>query len=86
MFLFANAGIAALAPIDQISEEHFDKVLTSTRKGLLFTVQKHFRSMGKGGSIPVERLGRLNQRHTRYGVYAATKAAYARLHVHGRLS
>src|SRR5262249_8633376 len=38
--LFANAGVPALTPLGEISEEDFDKVFAINVKGLLFTVQK----------------------------------------------
>src|SRR6188472_1441351 len=38
--LFANAGVAELAPLGEISEAHFDKTFGINVKGLLFTVQK----------------------------------------------
>ena len=38
--LFANAGVPALAPLGEITEEHFEKVFHINVKGLLFTVQK----------------------------------------------
>jgi len=38
--LFANAGIADVAPLGSITESHFDKIFSVNVKGLLFTVQK----------------------------------------------
>ena len=38
--LFANAGIAEVAPLGSITESHFDKIFNINVKGLLFTVQK----------------------------------------------
>ena len=38
--LFANAGVAELAPLGEITEAHFDKMFGINVKGLLFTVQK----------------------------------------------
>ena len=51
--LFANAGIAELAPLEAITEAHFDKTFGINVKGVLFTVQKAlplFQDDG-GGSI-----------------------------------
>ena len=73
--LFANAGIVALAPIDQVSEEHFDKVFNVNVKGLLFTVQKALPLMGKGGSILLNASVASIKGIPGMGVYAATKAA-----------
>src|SRR5215831_14311331 len=49
--LFANAGVPALAPLGEITEEHFDKVFHINVKGLLFTVQKALPLFTDGGSI-----------------------------------
>src|ERR1700756_739171 len=38
--VFANAGIAKMAPLGQITEEHYDAMFNTNVKGLLFTVQK----------------------------------------------
>src|SRR5215813_10554057 len=49
--LFANAGIARFAPLDAISEEHFDQLFGINVKGLFFTVQKALPLFRDGGSI-----------------------------------
>ena len=49
--LFANAGGGSLAPLGQITEEHFDKTFNTNVRGLLFTVQKALPLMRAGGSI-----------------------------------
>ena len=38
--VFANAGIATYAPLDKITEEHYDSIFNVNVKGFLFTVQK----------------------------------------------
>ena len=38
--LFANAGVADVAPLGSITESRFDKIFSVNLKGLLFTVQK----------------------------------------------
>lgn len=48
--LFANTGTGAFAPLDQISEEHFDRQFDVNLKGLLFTVQKALPLLQPGGS------------------------------------
>jgi NAD(P)-dependent dehydrogenase (short-subunit alcohol dehydrogenase family) len=73
--LFANAGIGALVPIDQVTEEHFDKIFNVNAKGLLFTVQKALPLMGKGGSILLNASLASIKGHPNMSVYAATKAA-----------
>jgi NAD(P)-dependent dehydrogenase (short-subunit alcohol dehydrogenase family) len=47
--IFANAGIAQFAPLEKISEEHFDKIFRINVKGLLFTVQKLLPIFQEGG-------------------------------------
>lgn len=37
--LFANAGGGAFAPLEAVSEEHFDKTFSTNVKGVFFTVQ-----------------------------------------------
>jgi NAD(P)-dependent dehydrogenase (short-subunit alcohol dehydrogenase family) len=37
--LFANAGGGGLAPLGQITEEHFDRAFNTNVRGLLFSVQ-----------------------------------------------
>src|SRR6204780_4809441 len=49
--LFANAGIAELAPLGEITEENFDRTFNINVKGLLFTVQKALPLIPSGGSI-----------------------------------
>ncbi len=46
--LFANAGLGNLAPIGQITEEHFDLHFNVNVKGLLFTGQKALPLMKEG--------------------------------------
>ena len=38
--LFANAGLGEFAPLEAITESHFDKAFSVSVKGLLFMVQK----------------------------------------------
>src|SRR5580704_8983309 len=49
--VFANAGVAEFAPLDKITEEHFDKLFDINVKGTLFTVQKALPLLNDGGSI-----------------------------------
>ena len=49
--LFANAGVADVAPLGSITESHFDKIFSVNLKGLLFTVQKALPLFQDGGSI-----------------------------------
>ncbi len=49
--LFANAGLANLAPIGHVTEESFDLLINVNVKGLLFSVQKALPLMKEGSSI-----------------------------------
>src|SRR3981081_3096827 len=49
--VFANAGAAKLAPLGEITEEHYDSLFNSNLKGLLFTIQKALPLMSDGASI-----------------------------------
>src|SRR5437868_1467467 len=49
--VFANAGIATLATLDAVTEEHFDSIFNVNVKGVLFTVQKALPLLPDGASI-----------------------------------
>jgi NAD(P)-dependent dehydrogenase (short-subunit alcohol dehydrogenase family) len=51
--LFANAGGGAFVPLEEITEEHYDKYFGINAKGTLFTVQKALPLMPSGGSIVI---------------------------------
>ena len=75
--LFANAGIAELAPLEAITEAHFDKTFGINVKGVLFTVQKAlplFQDDG-GGSIILNASIAASKGMETSTVYSATKAA-----------
>lgn len=73
--VFANAGIAELAPVGLVTEEHFDKVFGINVKGLLFTVQKALPLLVDGGSIILNSSVVNTAGLEGFGVYSATKAA-----------
>jgi NAD(P)-dependent dehydrogenase (short-subunit alcohol dehydrogenase family) len=73
--VFANAGTGAFAPLDQISEEHFDKQFDVNVKGLLFTVQKALPLLQPGGSIILNASMVSITGSPAFSVYSATKAA-----------
>ncbi|PSL46278.1 NAD(P)-dependent dehydrogenase (short-subunit alcohol dehydrogenase family) [Chitinophaga niastensis] len=73
--LYVNAGFGKYAPIQDISEEHFDEQFNVLVKGTLFTVQQMLPLMKEGGSIilntsVVTEIGMPNS-----SVYSAAKAA-----------
>jgi NAD(P)-dependent dehydrogenase (short-subunit alcohol dehydrogenase family) len=49
--LFANAGVATLAPLENTSEELFDEMMDTNFRGAYFTVQKALPLLGDGGAI-----------------------------------
>jgi NAD(P)-dependent dehydrogenase (short-subunit alcohol dehydrogenase family) len=51
--VLVNAGVAEFAPLENITEEHFDKLFNINVKGTLFTVQKALPLLNDGGSIIV---------------------------------
>jgi NAD(P)-dependent dehydrogenase (short-subunit alcohol dehydrogenase family) len=73
--LFANAGVPALAPLGEITEEHFDRVFNINVKGLLFTVQKALPLFADGGSIILNASIVASKGAEAVSVYSASKAA-----------
>jgi len=73
--LFANAGVVALAPLGDITEDHFDNVFYINVKGLLFTVQKALPLLTDGGSIILNASIVASKGLESISVYSATKAA-----------
>jgi NAD(P)-dependent dehydrogenase (short-subunit alcohol dehydrogenase family) len=73
--VFANAGIGEFAPLDQITEEHFDKQFDVNVKGMVFTVQKALPLLQDGGSIVLNASIVSVKGNAAFSVYSATKAA-----------
>jgi NAD(P)-dependent dehydrogenase (short-subunit alcohol dehydrogenase family) len=73
--VFANAGVAELAPIGEITEEQFDRMFDINVKGLLFTVQKALPLIPAGGSIILNASIVASKGNPASSVYSATKAA-----------
>jgi NAD(P)-dependent dehydrogenase (short-subunit alcohol dehydrogenase family) len=73
--LFANAGIAKLAPLGTITEEFYESIFGVNVKGLLFTVQKALPLMPDGASIVLNASVVGSKGLPANSVYAATKAA-----------
>ena len=72
---FANAGIGEFAPLEQISEEHFDKQFGVNVRGTLFTVQKALPLLQPGGAIVLTASTTSATGSPAFSVYSATKAA-----------
>jgi NAD(P)-dependent dehydrogenase (short-subunit alcohol dehydrogenase family) len=73
--VFANAGVAELAPLGEIREEEFDRMFDINVKGLLFTVQKALPLIHDGGSIILNASIVASKGNPASSVYSATKAA-----------
>lgn len=73
--LLANAGLGALEPLGQITEESFDKIFGVNVKGTLFTVQKALPLMTAGGSIILTGSTTAVKGTQAFSVYSASKAA-----------
>lgn len=73
--LFINAGIAAFAPVEHLTEEQFDATMNVNFKGAFFTLQKFLPILRDGASVI--NLSSINA-YTgmpNTAVYAASKAA-----------
>ncbi|MFD6533826.1 SDR family oxidoreductase [Streptomyces sp. NPDC060184] len=73
--LFANAGGGEFAPLDQVTEEHFDTIFGSNVRGVLFTVQKALPLLNDGASVVLTGSVAGSQGSEAFGVYGASKAA-----------
>jgi NAD(P)-dependent dehydrogenase (short-subunit alcohol dehydrogenase family) len=73
--LFANAGVATLAPFGTITEEFYESIFSVNVKGLLFTVQKALPLMPDGASIILNASVVGSKGLPANSVYSATKAA-----------
>ena len=73
--LFLNAGVAALCPIEQVTEESFDNQFNINVKGLYFNVQKALPLMQSGGSIILTTSAADQTGTPNMSVYSASKAA-----------
>ncbi len=73
--LVVNAGISEYAPLEDISEDHFDRTFGLNVKSLVFAAQGAIDMMQPGGTIVLigSIAGDIGTKG--YGVYGATKAA-----------
>jgi NAD(P)-dependent dehydrogenase (short-subunit alcohol dehydrogenase family) len=77
--VFANAGIGEVAPLEKITEEHFDRIFGINVRGTLFTVQKALPLLNDGGSIILTGSVASVKGNPAFGVYGASKAAIRNL-------
>ncbi len=77
--LFANAGGGSLAPLGEITEDHFDRIFDVNVRGLLFSVQKALPLMPRGGTIVLNASTAGSKGMPAFSVYSASKAAVRNL-------
>lgn len=73
--LFANASVATLVPLEQVTEEDFDTLFGINVRGMFFTVQKALPLLNEGASVILNGSTNVDVGDEGLGVYAATKAA-----------
>jgi NAD(P)-dependent dehydrogenase (short-subunit alcohol dehydrogenase family) len=73
--LFANAGLGEFARLEDLTEEHFDKIFGINVTGALFTVQKALPLLNDGGSIILTGSVASVKGTPAFAVYGASKAA-----------
>jgi NAD(P)-dependent dehydrogenase (short-subunit alcohol dehydrogenase family) len=73
--VFANAGVGEFAPLEAVTEEHYDKIFNTNVKGALFTVQKALPVLNDGSSIILTGSVASAKGTPAFAVYGASKAA-----------
>jgi 3-oxoacyl-[acyl-carrier protein] reductase len=73
------AGIIAMAPLVELTEDELDRVLAVNLKGVVFGTQAALRNMRDGGCIVNMTSTAIDQASPQLGAYAMSKAAVAML-------
>jgi NAD(P)-dependent dehydrogenase (short-subunit alcohol dehydrogenase family) len=73
--VFINAGIGKFAPIEAVTEEHYDEQFNINVKGAYFTIQAVLPLIKDGGSIILNTSINAHMGMATTSVYSATKAA-----------
>jgi NAD(P)-dependent dehydrogenase (short-subunit alcohol dehydrogenase family) len=73
--LFINAGIALFAPVENVTEEFFDRIMDINFKGAYFTIQKALALLNDNASIVLNSSISAHIGMPNSSVYAASKAA-----------
>lgn len=73
--VFINAGIGKFAPIEAVTEEHFDEQFNINVKGAFFTIQQVLPLINDGGSIILNTSINAHMGLATSSIYSATKAA-----------
>ncbi len=79
--LVNNAGVNARQPIDEVTEENYDRIMGVNLKGLYFLSQKAARRMAQNGGGKIINIGSLTTGYAlaQVSVYTATKGAVGQL-------
>ena len=73
--LFLNAGIAAFAPVDSASEEHYDSIMNVNFKGAYFTLSRFIPILNDGASVVFLSSNTASMPGPGSSVYSASKTA-----------
>ena len=73
--VFANAGGGNPIPLEEVTEEYFDKTFNVNVKGVVFTVQSMLPLLKDGSSIILNTSITADMGLAGFGMYAASKAA-----------
>jgi len=73
--LFTNAAIAPFAPLEAVTQEHFDSLFDVNVRGLFFTVQKALPLLGEGAAVILNASVVAQSGLASTSIYSATKAA-----------
>ena len=73
--LFLNAALSSPAPVEQITEAQFDKIIGINFKGAFFTIQKALPLLSKNSSIIVTTSITNRTGSPNFSIYGASKAA-----------
>lgn len=77
--VFANAGIAEFLPLPAVTEEHYDAIVNTNLKGVIFTVRQAIPLLSEGASIILTSSTVGFRGMEALSVYSATKAAVRQL-------
>jgi NAD(P)-dependent dehydrogenase (short-subunit alcohol dehydrogenase family) len=77
--LFANAGIAAFVPLPAVTEEHYDSIMNTNLKGVVFTVKQAVPLLSDGASVILTSSTAGYRGMEAFSIYSATKAAIRQL-------
>jgi NAD(P)-dependent dehydrogenase (short-subunit alcohol dehydrogenase family) len=73
--IVVNAGVAAVRPLSQVDEAHFDQIMNINVKGAYFTVQKALPVLNNGAAIVLVASAATVTGMPGLGIYNASKAA-----------